>query len=145
MKSAGNNSGFSLVELLIVCVILGIVAAMAIPAYQRGVRAAENSAVFAVLRSISSTQVQYYTSNSRFGTLPEVQAIMANGIGTTTGDRVVRGTYVFEMTPVSPTPTDLRTGYTISAVRSLAGDATYRYELNQSGKITRILPPGAEE
>jgi hypothetical protein len=54
----------------------------------------------------------------------------------------VRGRYVFEMTPLAPTPADLQTGYTISAVRSVSDDVVYRYELNQSGKITRILPAG---
>ncbi|HEX6279015.1 MAG TPA: prepilin-type N-terminal cleavage/methylation domain-containing protein [Pyrinomonadaceae bacterium] len=142
MRTSSNQNGFSLIELLLVVVIVGVIAAMAVPAYQRGIRAAENGSTFAVLRSISSMQVQYFSSNNRFATLPELQSIMGNGIGVTTGDRVVRGRYVFEMTPISPTPTDLRDGYVISAVRSVSDDVVYRYEVNQSGKITQILPPG---
>lgn len=142
MKKFRNQKGFSLIELMLVVVIVGIVAAMAIPAYQRGIRAAENSSVFAILRTVSSTQVQFFARNNRFATLPEVQSALSNSVGVTTGDRVVRGRYVFEMTPVAPTPGDLQTGYTISAVRSVSDDVVYRYELNQSGKITRILPAG---
>jgi prepilin-type N-terminal cleavage/methylation domain-containing protein len=145
MKSAANQKGFSLIELLIVVVIVGIVSALAVPALQKGIRSAENGTTFATMRSISSTQVQYFSQNNRFGTLPEIQQMMANGIGVTTGDRVVRGRYVFEMTPVAPTPAELTDGYTISAVRSVADDVVYRYELNQTGKITQILPAGAIE
>jgi len=146
MKNFSNQKGFSLIELLLVVVIIGIVAAMAIPAYQRGIRAAENGSVFSILRTVSSTQVQFFSQNSRFGTLPEMQSALSNSIGVTTGDRVVRGRYVFEMTPVAPTPGDLQTGYTVSAVRSAtADDVVYRYELNQSGKITRILPAGGNQ
>lgn len=145
MKNSTNQKGFSLIELLIVVVIVGIVTALAVPALQKGIRAAENGTTFATLRSVSSTQVQFFSQNNRFGTLPELQNMMGNGIGVTTGDRIVRGRYVFEMTPVAPTPAELAEGYTISAVRTVTDDVVYRYELNQSGKITQILPAGGIE
>lgn len=145
MEFKNNQSGFSLIELLLVVVIVGIIAAMAVPAYQRGIRAAENSTTFATLRTISSTQVGYFSQNSRFGRLPEIQAMANNRFGTTTGDRVVRGRYVFEMTPVNPTDNELAREYIITATRTSPDDVVYRYELNQSGKITQILPtPGFE-
>lgn len=145
MKSAANQKGFSLIELLLVVVIVGILAALAVPAFQKGIRAAENGTTFATLRSVSSTQIQFFSQNNRFGTLPELQQMMGNGIGVTTGDRIVRGRYVFEMTPVAPTTAELTEGYTISAVRNVSDDVVYRYELNQTGKITQILPAGPIE
>ncbi len=145
MRSAANEKGFSLVELLVVVVIVGIITALAVPALQKGIRAAENGTTFATMRSIASTQVQFFSQNNRFGTLPELQQMMSNGIGVTTGDRVVRGRYVFEMTPIAPTPADLADGYTISAIRTVTDDVVYRYELDQTGKITQILPVGGIE
>jgi len=145
MESKGNQTGFSIIELLLVVVIVGIIAAMAVPAYQRGIRAAENGTTFATLRTISSTQVSYFSQNSRFGRLPELQVLANNGFGTTTGDKIVRGRYVFEMTPVTPTDGELASEYIITATRSSSDDVVYKYELTQSGKVTQILPgPGSD-
>ena len=140
-----NQKGFSLIELLLVVVIVGVVAAVAIPAYQKGMWAAENGSAFSALRTINSTQVQFYSQNSRFGTLPEIQKMLNGSIGVLIDDKVVKGRYVFEMTPTTATPDDLKTNYTISAVRSVTGSTVYRYEVNESGKITQILPAGALE
>ena len=140
-----RDSGFSLIELLLVVVIIGVIAAMAVPAYQKGMWAAENGAAFGTLRTISSTQVSFYSQNSRFGRLDEINGILGNGIGTVVGDRLVRGKYVFEMTPVRPSDSELATEFLISATRDIPGDAVYRYELNQSGKITQVYPLGAPE
>ncbi len=140
-----GESGFSLVELLLVVVIIGIIAAMAVPAYQKGMWAAENGSAFGTLRTIASTQISFYTQNNRFGRLDEINTILGNGVGTVVGDRLVRGKYVFEMAPVRPNDSDLVTEYSISATRDVPGDVVYRYELNQSGRIIQIYPAGAPE
>lgn len=143
MKHRNTEKGFSLIELLLVVVIVGIIAALAVPAFQKGIRAAENGTTFATMRTISSTQVSFFSQNNRFGRLPELQAMVQNGIGKTTGDRVVRGRYVFEMTPVTPTDGELANEYIITATRSIGDDVVYKYELTQSGKIRQILPAGS--
>lgn len=140
-----GESGFSLVELLLVVVIIGVIAAMAVPAYQKGMWAAENGSAFGTMRTIASTQVSFYSQNSRFGRLDEINRQLGNGVGTVVGDRLVRGKYVFEMTPVVPDNTELATEYLISATRDVPGDVVYRYELNQSGRIRQVYPVGAPE
>jgi prepilin-type N-terminal cleavage/methylation domain-containing protein len=139
MKVNGQK-GFSLIELLLVVVIVGIIAALAVPALRRAARAAENGTTFAALRTINSTQVGFYSQNSRFGRLPELNQILGTSLGTTVGDRIVRGQYVFEMTPVTPTDEELRTEYTITATRTATDDIVYSYEVTQSGRIRQILP-----
>lgn len=135
-----SQKGFSLIELLLVVVIIGIIAALAVPALRRAARAAENGTTFATLRTINSTQVNFYSQNSRFGRLTELNQQLGNSIGTTVGDRIVRGQYVFEMTPVTPTDEDLRNEFIITATRTATDDVVYSYELNQSGRIRQILP-----
>ena len=141
-----KESGFSLIEVILVVVIIGLVAAMAVPAYQKGMWAAENGSAFSTLRTMSSTQVSFYTQNDRFARLDELNSTLGNGLGTMIPpDKLVRGRYVFEMSPASPTDAELKTEYLISATRDVTGDVVYRYELNQSGRIIQVLPVGSVE
>lgn len=144
MNKSGQN-GFSLIELLLVVVIIGVIAAMAVPAYQKGMWAAENGSARGTLRSIASTQVSFYTQNNRFGRLAEINTALGGSVGTAVGDRLVRGKYVFEMSPIAPTDAELATEYLISATRDTPGDVVYRYELTQTGRIRQIYPAGAPE
>jgi prepilin-type N-terminal cleavage/methylation domain-containing protein len=140
-----REEGFSLIEVLLVVVIIGIVAAMAVPAYQKGMWAAENGSAFGTMRTIASSQVTFYTQNNRFARLDEINAALGNGVGTQVGDKLVRGKYVFEMTPARPEDQELTTGYLITATRDVTGDAMYQYELDQSGRIVQVYPEGAPE
>ena len=143
MSKHSGQKGFSLIELLLVVVIIGIVTALAVPALQKGIRSAENGTTFATLRSISSSQVMFYSQNNRFGRLGEIQQMMGNGIGVTTGETVVRGRYIFEMAPGTPTDSQLGTEYVITATRNVSDDIVYKYELTQTGRIEQILPVGS--
>jgi len=142
--SKNKQSGFSLVEMLLVVVIIGVVAAMAIPAYQKGRWAAENGAAFGTMRTVASAQVAFYTQNGRFGRLAEINSALGNGVGTVVDTTLVRGTYVFAM-PDAETDTQLKTQYRITARRDVVGDALYLYELTQTGRIKQVFPVGALE
>jgi len=61
----GAREGFTLVEIMIVVVIIGLLAAMAIPAFQKVRDSSQDKAVLNNMRQISSAADQYYLE---FGT-----------------------------------------------------------------------------
>lgn len=139
----GNEKGFSLIELLIVVVIIGIVTALAIPAFQRGKIAAENRSVHSTMKTMSSSQAMFFSQNQRFARLDELNRLNQNGLGAVTGNQMFRNGFTFEMTPdPNPTDSDLKQGYTITA-RRVAGGVSWRFDLTNEG-VFRILP-GADE
>lgn len=136
-----REDGFSIVEILVVCVVIGIVAAVSIPHLQVAVRAAEEGSTIATLRAVSTTEVSFFSQNGRFARITEVNNIMSSGVGTQVGNEVVRGKFVFAMVPAEPTDIQLRDGFRMTATRNVASEGViYVFELTQSGEIRQILP-----
>jgi prepilin-type N-terminal cleavage/methylation domain-containing protein len=137
----GNERGFSLIELLLVVVIIGIIAALAVPALQKGIRAAENGNTFASMRTIASTQVNFYSQNGRFGRLTEINNLLSSSVGTASGNDLTRGKFTLSMVPATPSDVELKDGYMITATRNVTGEGVvYKYELTQAGEIRQVLP-----
>ena len=136
-----SQRGFSLIELLLVVVTIGVIAAIAVPRLQQTVRMAENGNTFATLRTISSTQVSYFSTHSRFARLTELNNILSGSLGTPSGNDVIRGKFILSMAPSAPTDLELKSGYTITATRNVANESIiYVYEVTQTGEIRQILP-----
>ncbi|MBK6722147.1 MAG: prepilin-type N-terminal cleavage/methylation domain-containing protein [Acidobacteria bacterium] len=139
MKS--KEKGFSLIELLVVVVVIGLVASIAVPYLQRAIRASQAGNTFATMRSVATTQMGYYSQTSRFARVTEANNLMSGAIGTQIGTEVHRGRFVFAMVPANPTDAELREGFTMTATRTDPGEGvTYLYELTQSGNIREVLP-----
>lgn len=136
-----NEQGFSLIELFIVVAVIGVIAAIAVPALQKGVTAAENGNTFATMRVMASSQMTFYSQRGRFGRLIELNNIHSNGLGTPSGNELIRNKFVLAMSPAVPTDAELREGYTITATRDVDGEGViYQYELTQSGEVRQISP-----
>jgi Tfp pilus assembly protein PilE len=130
-KRADSEAGFSVTELLVVCLVLLIVATLAVPSLQKALLAGETGNVYATLRTIQTMQATHYAQKGRFARIDELNAASGNTLGTPTGNDIIRAKFTFAMTPPSPTDAELRNGYEIKATRTYEG-VLYEYILNQN-------------
>lgn len=125
----GHSAGFTLIELLITLVIVGILAAIALPAYQSYVQKSRRTDATVAMRAIQFAEEKYRANNSSYGTLAQL------GMSSTTDS----GYYTVALSNISAT------GYTITATAvsgsSQASDSgCTTLTLQQSGASLTTTP-----
>lgn len=78
-KIKNGSQGFTLLELLVVILIIGILAAIALPQYRKAVAKAELAQIVSATKSLKQAQERFYLTNNRYsGDIEELDITVNN-------------------------------------------------------------------
>lgn len=134
-----KNSGFTLIEILIVVIILGILAAIVIPQFTSASNDARNSSTASQLQTLRS-QIELYKIQHN-DTLPDLATsnwaaltgkTLVDGTATTTSGTGVFGPYL-QQVPVNPLTNHSPSVVTNGTAAATGSDFVYDYGTSGSG------------
>lgn len=120
-KLLRNKKGFTLVELMVVVIIVGILAAVAVPLYRANVRRAMSTEGQALVGSIRTAERIYYVEHDTYGAWADVS-----------GSIDLTGNKYF-----TTAPTIVSAATTFTATAAGSGDAAgISVVIDQAGTVT---------
>jgi prepilin-type N-terminal cleavage/methylation domain-containing protein len=130
------RGGFTLTELLVVLTIVGVMAAMSVPSFQRAVEQSRADIAVANLRAIWAAErlywLEYHTYTSNIGTLQDL-GVLDSGIPNNASASM--GGYQYSISAPSPD-----TAMTATATHAGGMGA---YSINESGNVSGSISVGS--
>jgi prepilin-type N-terminal cleavage/methylation domain-containing protein len=141
MSTRYREQGFSLVEILVVVMVIGIIAAISIPNFMRARAAAYHASATSTLRLMVSMQHAFWVQRGRYARLNELSQSQNDTLGPTVGPTLPRQGYIFQMIPTAPSDAQLASEFRIAATELSPDTPTpIRLVTDQSGEITQLSP-----
>ena len=130
-ERAQDEKGFTLIELLVVILIIGILAAIALPAFLGQREKAQDTAAKTQIRTMQTAMETYYTDNQSYlgVDLPKLKAIEPS---------LNQGSAATPPNPLAPADLGDKT-YSVSST-SKSG-TTFKLLKNDDGTVTRTCAP----
>jgi type IV pilus assembly protein PilE len=104
--------GVTLIELMVVVVVVGILAAIAVPSYRNYVLRAQRSDATAALLRIAAAQEKFYLQNNVYATNAQLATAPPNGLGIAATER---GYYGLNVAASASFPGDFTRGFQATA------------------------------
>jgi type IV pilus assembly protein PilA len=119
-----NDEGFTLIELLVVIIIIGILAAIAIPVFLNQRQKGYDAGIKSDLRNAATAEETYLTDNGKYSTV--IADLTANGFKYSTATDYTSGTQ-----SITATTDSNNKGYSLKATS--ASGAVWCYDSENGG------------
>lgn len=146
---ASSQKGFSLLEILLVIVLLGILTAIAVPNLIAARRAANEGRAVAHIKTINNVQALYYQSNDKFAIVDDLykKDFLASGqftrnVGGSTGATEIISDGFYDYSFRYTTSAD---GYTLDCDPKTSLRTSYRFFRFRASRATTGGASGAGE